>query len=509
MNKMEITKVHWTSEGDNVTLTMPLTKINQEKRLVSGWATLDSTDQQGDVLTAEASSRAFRRFRGNIREMHQPIAVGRLVDFREDEYFDEKTGESYRGVYVTAHVSKGAQDTWEKVLDGTLTGFSVGGKIIEDSKEFVRDASGAGKTVRFIKDYSLDELSLVDNPCNQHANLVSIEKMADGSTVITGDAVDTRAENIFYCPTDGISLTSEDESRTCYKCDTNMKVIGWLESNEPNKAEAVTKAIASSQFASNNNSGIITYSDTATTGSPATITINVTGTTNPEEIAKALEASLRKTNGGVNVADNDKKAADAPKTEEETQAELVEAGADEETEAGTGVEEDAVVEPGDVAPEADSPARDDADNKASAENVEAQADADAEKPADEETEAGTGTVEEDPAVQKMVAALEDVISKGLTANAEKATEAITSVQASVDDIAKSLESKISALTEKYDALSKSVEEIGGEVETVEKRVDSVEDDTAIKKSGDVEPSEENIKKSVWGGRFLGFSDLNA
>jgi hypothetical protein len=33
------------------------------------------------------------------------------------------------GVYVSAYVSKGAQDAWEKVLDGTYSGFSIGGNI--------------------------------------------------------------------------------------------------------------------------------------------------------------------------------------------------------------------------------------------------------------------------------------------------------------------------------------------------------------------------------------------
>ena len=126
---MIINKAHWITEGDNVRFTMPIGKVDKERRIVSGFATLDNVDKQNDVITSEASMNAFAKFRGNLREMHQPLAVGKVVSFKEDRYFDPNTKKFYNGVYVSAYVSKGAQDTWEKVLDGTLTGFSIGGSI--------------------------------------------------------------------------------------------------------------------------------------------------------------------------------------------------------------------------------------------------------------------------------------------------------------------------------------------------------------------------------------------
>lgn len=495
MNKMEIQKVHWTTDGDNVRLTMPLTKVNQEKRLVSGWATLDSVDQQGDVILAEASSRAFKRFRGNIREMHQPIAVGRLVDFKEEDYLDDTTGELYHGVYVTAYVSKGATDTWEKVLDGTLTGFSIGGEVIEDSRDFVKDNNGKGRTVRFVKDYSLNELSLVDNPCNQHANLVSIEKMADGSTMVKGQSVDVKAENIFYCQTDGTTVISEtDEARECHKCDTSMKVIGWVESSDKDKVSKIKKAVHDQEFASNNNSGII-KTGTTTSGGNYTITINGSGI-NSTDIATTIASHLNKTqelNGGVNVADDNK--------------------ADEAVEAGTGVNPNP-----DTTVEADQPGRDEANDKASQENVTAQNNEAVDTPVEEDNvEAGTGVdfdadnseVAPEADFEKMVSSLKDVIEKGLAKNADLATGAIATVQSSVEELSKAVESKVSALNEKFTALNDTVESLGGTVETVEKSVKTVEDSTAIRKSGDIEPEDKTITKSVWGGRFLGISDLDS
>ena len=56
---MNIEKSLWTSNGNDIALSVPFTKVNREKRTVSGFATLDNVDQTGDVVTAEASLKAF------------------------------------------------------------------------------------------------------------------------------------------------------------------------------------------------------------------------------------------------------------------------------------------------------------------------------------------------------------------------------------------------------------------------------------------------------------------
>jgi hypothetical protein len=147
---MNIEKSLWHSDGENVSLSVPFTKVNREKRTVSGFATLDNLDQTGDVVLAEASMKAFENFRGNIREMHGPNAVGKMLSFKPETYYDTRSGEFYNGVYVDVYVSKGAQDAWEKILDGTYTGFSIGGKI-KDSENVANKSTG--KATRFIKEY--------------------------------------------------------------------------------------------------------------------------------------------------------------------------------------------------------------------------------------------------------------------------------------------------------------------------------------------------------------------
>ena len=228
-------KAHWVTEGDNVRLSMPIGKIDVERRMVSGFATLDNVDKQGDIVTTESSVEAFKNFRGNLREMHQPSAVGKIVSFKEDKYFDPNDKKFYSGVYVSAYVSKGAQDAWEKVLDGTYTGFSIGGNIKtwDDAYDEKND-----KTVRVIKNYELHELSLVDNPANQFANIVSIEKV-NGQNVVSGYLSKAEVENVFWDSESGIVMVSDAESAVSPTNGNKMQNIGFVEKNDKENTEMI------------------------------------------------------------------------------------------------------------------------------------------------------------------------------------------------------------------------------------------------------------------------------
>jgi hypothetical protein len=236
---MKIEKSLWSSNGDDIILSVPFTKVNREKRIVSGFATLDNLDQTGDVVTQEASLKAFESFRGNIREMHGPSAVGKMVSFKPETYYDPATKEFYNGVYVDAYISKGAQDTWEKILDGTLAGFSIGGKIIDSENEVNKST---GKAVRFIKEYALMELSVVDSPANELCNILSIQKM-NGQLMFKGIAAETVTENIFYCEDSDSVFISTDSSYTSPVSGKEAALIGWIESNDVNKAKEIDKIL--------------------------------------------------------------------------------------------------------------------------------------------------------------------------------------------------------------------------------------------------------------------------
>jgi hypothetical protein len=232
---MTIQKAHWNTEGDNVRLSMPFSKVDVERRIVSGFATLDNVDKQQDIVSADASVKAFEKFRGNIREMHQPKAVGKMVSFKEDKYFDPETKKFYSGVYVSTYISKGAQDTWEKVLDGTLSGFSIGGKMNnwDDAYDAKSDTS-----IRIIKDYDLVELSLVDTPANQLANVISIEKV-DGVDLIKGESVNVEIQNVFWDEDSDLVLLSENESEQSPTTGNQMKNIGFVEKSDNEKTDMI------------------------------------------------------------------------------------------------------------------------------------------------------------------------------------------------------------------------------------------------------------------------------
>lgn len=158
--------------GSDLRLFIPIEKIDREKRTVSGWATTEDVDKQNEVVDYGASKDAFGDWSGNIREMHEPKAVGRAIDVKYDD--------DNRRVYVTAKISRGSSDTWEKIKDGTLRGFSIGGQTIDKTTQIVKDTeSGESRQVNRITKYKLNELSLVDNPANPEAQF-ELVKSVDG-----------------------------------------------------------------------------------------------------------------------------------------------------------------------------------------------------------------------------------------------------------------------------------------------------------------------------------------
>ena len=58
---MEIKKSAMIVDGNTVRMSMPFAKVDEAQRLVSGFATLDNIDTQGDIVLADASMKAFHR----------------------------------------------------------------------------------------------------------------------------------------------------------------------------------------------------------------------------------------------------------------------------------------------------------------------------------------------------------------------------------------------------------------------------------------------------------------
>ena len=450
---MTIFKAHWDTEGDDVRLSMPFSKVDQERRIVSGFATLDNVDKQNDIVTTEASLGAFSKFRGNIREMHQPSAVGRMVSFKEDKYFDPDTKKFYSGVYVSAYISKGAQDTWEKVVDGTYTGFSIGGKMLkwDDAYDEKMDSQ-----VRIIKEYDLVELSLVDSPANQFANILSIEKV-DDANVLKGAGV-AELENVFWDAESGLVILSDNESENHPLSGVSMKNIGFVEKTDAEKTDMIKFLVDSAKG--------IDLSKMTEEVSPMTDTTEDL-TEKSDEVVEEVEV--------------------APEVDAETE-EVVEEEVAEKADSAEATEEaEAEVEKAD-APEAEVEKTDDVESdveKADAVEVEEVAKSD------------------DVNIADAVVEIKDTLSSAFSDLAET----VKSLHEQVNALNKS----ITGVSDELSATKKEIADAKGQFDEFGKRVDAVEQDTAFRKSGDlgeiVQEQPEMVEKSLWGGRFLKTADL--
>ena len=124
--------------------------------MVSGIASTEAVDSDGEIVTAEAMRKAIPSYLqcGSVREMHQPIAAGRPIAAHVDD--DGKT-------HFTAHIVDAG--TIAKIKAGILKGFSIGGKSLK-------------KAGNKITEILLKEISVVDLPCNAESvfSLIKFDK---------------------------------------------------------------------------------------------------------------------------------------------------------------------------------------------------------------------------------------------------------------------------------------------------------------------------------------------
>lgn len=118
--------------------------------MVYGYASSEVQDTQGEVVTADAMKAALPEYMvfANVREMHQPSAVGTA---KEASVQDD--GRTWFGAHVVDPVAV------KKVQTGVYKGFSIGGKVKD------RDQKNAS----IITALRLNEVSLVDRPANPEA----------------------------------------------------------------------------------------------------------------------------------------------------------------------------------------------------------------------------------------------------------------------------------------------------------------------------------------------------
>src|SRR3954453_7057264 len=90
-----------------VSFALPIAKVDKATRTVKGIASQECVDAHGQIVDYAALKACLPAYKNNIREMHQPKAVGKAIAIECD---DES-----KAIWVESYVSKGAEDTWTKI----------------------------------------------------------------------------------------------------------------------------------------------------------------------------------------------------------------------------------------------------------------------------------------------------------------------------------------------------------------------------------------------------------
>lgn len=158
---------------DQLQLYIPITKIDEEKRLVYGVATAEFPDKAGEICDYESTKKNYLSWSdsfakatdgqslGNLRAMHTKHVAGKVVSIHPND--------NLKQIEVCAKVVD--DNDWRKCLEGAYTGFSHGGSY---EKRWKDDVSGLWKYTALVS-----ELSLVDDPCLPMARFQCIK--SDGS----------------------------------------------------------------------------------------------------------------------------------------------------------------------------------------------------------------------------------------------------------------------------------------------------------------------------------------
>jgi hypothetical protein len=181
-----------------------LTKVNEKTRTLQARAASSAIDRDGERMHFKRSIPHFQKWSaeqhaategkslGNVREMHLPSAVGVVkdIDFNTvDEAID-----------VTIKVTD--DQAWRKVLSGTFSGLSIGGRYVAKWPEVA-----AGGRVITAYEAAPVEISLVDRPANPDCLIHAINK---GFQLVKRDG--TTERRAFATPPTSTTIPAHSEA---------------------------------------------------------------------------------------------------------------------------------------------------------------------------------------------------------------------------------------------------------------------------------------------------------
>jgi cation transport regulator ChaB len=160
------------ADSSELSLFIPITKIDETKRVIYGRITDETLDKSGEAFdyasskphyeawSAEIAKATDGKSVGNLRAMHTSKVAGKLIELSFNDA--EKT------IECAAKVLDDAE--WNLCLEGAYTGLSQGGRY---KKRWTGEDGVKRYTV------SPSEVSLVDNPCLGTARFELVK--ADGT----------------------------------------------------------------------------------------------------------------------------------------------------------------------------------------------------------------------------------------------------------------------------------------------------------------------------------------
>lgn len=178
--------------------------------MVYGYCTSEAVDSQGEIVTKKAIRKAWEDYMefANVREMHQPSAVGVTKEFQHDD----------NGTWIGVKVVD--DRAWKFVKEGVYKGFSIGGRVVKKSKNI-------------IEEIILAEISLVDRPANPDAKFTAVK--VDGGLVDQFHLEVINNKNIMnkFIEIDGVKYVEDETNPGSPKVDENGEKVLFVEEPAP------------------------------------------------------------------------------------------------------------------------------------------------------------------------------------------------------------------------------------------------------------------------------------
>lgn len=179
--------------------------LSVDKRLVSGWASVETVDRQGQYVPVNELIKAMLEYMdrgGLIFYGHENKPIGQVLfwDVREHP----ETGKP--GVYIIAKINRGYKlddIVWKGIKTGKLRGFSIAG-MGNLEKQIMKGDDGKEREVEVLKDIELTEISIVETPANQYAIIEEINYFAKGMNSYVEELKDASGDEYYKKLTDTI-----------------------------------------------------------------------------------------------------------------------------------------------------------------------------------------------------------------------------------------------------------------------------------------------------------------